>query len=375
MSEYQFYEFAAVDRPVTEDEAPYPWSVSSRATVTPWRWRNVYTWGDFRGSVAKMMEFYDAHVYLANWDTFWFALAFPEDMLSAQDVQPYLTDDWLEVDERAGRTILTWTLAPEEPTGEWVDGDGILDRLLSIREELLRDDWRALYLGWLARWSRWGDVAEDEDEEGQFVLEPPVPAGLGGLTSAQRELADRLAVDPDLLSAAAEIDVPLPDRDKALRDAVVALSREEMTACLLRVAKGEGGRVAAELNRLVRGCNQPVVTGRRTLERLWESARRLREERLRREAEEKERRRREREAKRKARLRSLMERANAAWDEADALAQHKSKTSYDQAAKRVRELRDAYALAGRDDEYQECLSGFRDRNTRRPALIRRIADL
>ena len=51
VSEYQFYEFVAVDGPVTEDEAPYPWSVSSRAEVTPRRWRNVYNWGDFHGSV------------------------------------------------------------------------------------------------------------------------------------------------------------------------------------------------------------------------------------------------------------------------------------------------------------------------------------
>jgi len=375
MSEYQFYEFAAIDRPVTEDEAPYPWSVSSRAEVTPWRWCNVYNWGDFHGSTAKMMEYYDAHVYLANWGTFRFVLAFPEDMLSAQDVQPYLTGDWLEVDERAGRTILTWTLADEEPDGGWAEGDGILDRLLSIREELLRGDWRALYLGWLARWSSWGDVAEDEDEETQFILEPPVPPGLGELTAAQRELADRLEVDPDLLSAAAELDVPLPDRDRVLRDAVGALSREEITACLLRVASGEGSRVAAELNRLVRGCSQPAVRGRRTLGRLWESARRQREKRVRREAEEKERHRREREAKRKARLQSLMERANAAWDEADSLAQHRGKASYDKAAERVRELRDAYALAGRDGEYQKCLRAFRDRHGQRPALMRRIADL
>jgi len=95
MSECQFYEFVAVDKPVTEEEAPYPWSVSSRAEVTPWRWRNVYNWGDFRGSVEKMMAFYDAHVYLANWGTFRFALGFPEEMLSAQDVQAYLTDEWL----------------------------------------------------------------------------------------------------------------------------------------------------------------------------------------------------------------------------------------------------------------------------------------
>ena len=70
-----------------------------------------------------------------------------------------------------------------------------------------------------------------------------------------------------------------------------------------------------------------------------------------------------------------MERVDAVCGEADSLAEHKEKTSYDRAAECVRELRDAYALAKRDDEYQKSLRAFRDRHGRRPALMRRIADL
>ncbi len=375
MSEYQFYEFAAVDQAVLEVDAPYPWSISSRAEVTPWRWRNVYNWGDFRGSTEKMMEFYDAHVYLANWGTFRFMLAFPEDMVSVEDVQVYASDESLDVYKRGGRTLLSWTIAPEDSTGEWVEGDGLLDQLLPIREELLRGDWRALYLGWLAKWRWWDDESEDLAEELQCIHEPPVPPGLGKLTCAQQELADRLDVDQDLLQAAAELEMPMPDRDIALQEAVEALSREELTGLLLRVAAGEGNRVSAELNRLARDDRPSAAAGQRRLGQLCEAARRHREKRLRREAEQKERRRRERKAKRKAHLQSLLERADAAWDEADSLAQHTSKTSYDQAAARVRELGDAYALAKRENEYRKRLNQFRDRHSRRPALLRRLADL
>ena len=90
MSEYQYYEFAAIDGPVTEDENPYPWSISSRAEITPRRWRNVYNWGDFGGSVGRMMELYDAHIYLTNWGTFRFALAFPKGMFDPAVAEPYL---------------------------------------------------------------------------------------------------------------------------------------------------------------------------------------------------------------------------------------------------------------------------------------------
>ncbi len=81
MSEYQYYEFAAIDGPVTEADAPYVYSVSSRAEITPRRWRNVYNFGDFRGSPIRMMEHYDAHVYVTNWGTFQFMIGFPENLL------------------------------------------------------------------------------------------------------------------------------------------------------------------------------------------------------------------------------------------------------------------------------------------------------
>jgi hypothetical protein len=49
MSEYQYYEFQAVDRPLTAEQMTQLRSLSSRATITPTRFTNFYTWGGFKG--------------------------------------------------------------------------------------------------------------------------------------------------------------------------------------------------------------------------------------------------------------------------------------------------------------------------------------
>ena len=375
MSEYQFYEFAAIDGPVTEADAPYVYSVSSRAEITPWRWRNVYNWGDFGGSPIRMMEHYDAHVYVTNWGTFQFMLAFPEKLLSAQVVQPYLAEDWLTAYERAGRTILCWRRDTEEPDDAWIEGEGVLDTLLPIRDELLRNDFRALYLGWLARQSWWGHPDEDDENDTGLEQEPPVPPALDELTEAQEELATELYVDPDLLAAAGTFETPVPDRREELEQALGRLSRDAMREYLLRVAEGGAARVSTELNRLVPPPVDADPSQRRRVCELRELAREIRKERLRFEAEEEERKRREREAKRRAHLESLIRRADEAWHEAEALAGPKKASAYDQAAARIRDLRDAYALAGRSAQFRQRLDAFRQQYARRPALLRRLAKL
>src|SRR3954468_8722114 len=54
MSEYQYYEFLAVDRPLTEPEMRELRAVSSRAVITPTRFTNHYEWCRLqKGNVAR----------------------------------------------------------------------------------------------------------------------------------------------------------------------------------------------------------------------------------------------------------------------------------------------------------------------------------
>ena len=70
MSEYQYYEFLALDQPLTDRQMKEVRAFSSRARITPTSFVNEYHWGDFRGDTNSFMtKYYDAFVYYANWGT------------------------------------------------------------------------------------------------------------------------------------------------------------------------------------------------------------------------------------------------------------------------------------------------------------------
>src|SRR5690242_14235931 len=78
MSEYQFYEFRAVDRPLTPEETASLRKLSSRAEITPTRLEVTYNYGDFRGNPHELMkQYFDAHVYVSNFGFLTFMLRLP----------------------------------------------------------------------------------------------------------------------------------------------------------------------------------------------------------------------------------------------------------------------------------------------------------
>ncbi len=78
MSEYQYYEFHAVDRPLTAKEMAELRSYSTRARITPTTFINDYSWGTFKGDEDAWMErYFDAFLYIADWGTRVLKLALP----------------------------------------------------------------------------------------------------------------------------------------------------------------------------------------------------------------------------------------------------------------------------------------------------------
>ena len=66
MSEYQYYEFVAIDRPLTAKQMAALRAISTRAEITSSRFQNEYQWGDLKADPAKLMErYFDAHLNFA----------------------------------------------------------------------------------------------------------------------------------------------------------------------------------------------------------------------------------------------------------------------------------------------------------------------
>lgn len=70
MSEYQYYEFLAIDHPLDAVERSKMRSLSTRARITATSFVNEYHWGDFRGDPGWLTQrYYYAHLYVPNWST------------------------------------------------------------------------------------------------------------------------------------------------------------------------------------------------------------------------------------------------------------------------------------------------------------------
>lgn len=70
MSEYQYYEFQALERPLSQREMRELRKYSTRAIITDTRFVNHYEGGDFEGDASLWMQkYFDAFLYYANWGT------------------------------------------------------------------------------------------------------------------------------------------------------------------------------------------------------------------------------------------------------------------------------------------------------------------
>jgi hypothetical protein len=90
MSTYQYYEFQAIDRPLTAEEQQAVARLSSRVDPHPRRAVFVYNWSNFRGNPAEVLaRYYDAMLYMANWGSRRLMFRFPQPVLDLERAQAY----------------------------------------------------------------------------------------------------------------------------------------------------------------------------------------------------------------------------------------------------------------------------------------------
>lgn len=271
MSEYQYYEFLALDRPLTEAEQDEVRGFSASATITADSFTNEYHGGDFRGDPAEMVRrYYDAHLYLASWGSRRIMLRLPRTMLDPEVVAPYCVDDGLMMTVTEEHVILEMVSENDE---EEEDEEDSLPDIARIRAQLAAGDLRPLYLGWLSVYGGWERDEEAFDEDDDQELEPRVPAGLGALTPAQRALAGFLRLDADLLDVAAQASTARP-AGRAVTATIAGLTDEEKDRLLLMVADDQAGRVKLELLRglLAEPAQEGSAKPRRTVGELLDAA-------------------------------------------------------------------------------------------------------
>jgi hypothetical protein len=348
VSEYQYYEFLAIDRPLSVEELAYVRSLSRRVQPTPSQAVFTYAYGDFPGDPLKLLaKHYDIMLYLANWGSRQLAFRFPKTALDQQVMEPYYYGvEEIELTTVGQHVILNIAFHEGEPLGWIEDDEAQLAPLAPLRDDILRGDLRALYLAWLASAARetgMGRESDDEDwddeeerDDSDDLIEPPIPPGLGQLTVPLRAFMEFFGIDQDLVGAAALTSPPLKATKEPIERWVPLLPEAERNAFLVRAARGEA--IGAELLRRLReigGEARPAAStaSRRTFSAIVAAAGDVRRQRQQRERQEAER-------ARLAKLEALAKREEQVWAQLPGLLAQRTARGYDQAVAHLAELRD-----------------------------------
>ena len=195
MSEYQYYEFQAIDRPLSEADRQALRDLSTRARITATSFTNSYEWGDFKGDPAKLMErWFDLHLYLANWGSRRLMIRLPKRLIDRHLLDAFLGEvDCAEL-RVSGENLILDIGRDEVESEDWDDGSGWLAALAPLRAEVLAGDLRLFYLLWLTAVE--ADAFEADEPE-------PMP-GIGPMTASLEAFAEFFGIDSDLVEAAAE---------------------------------------------------------------------------------------------------------------------------------------------------------------------------
>ena len=325
MSEYQYYEFLAMDRLLTQREMGELRSISSRAEITPSNFSNEYNWGDLKADPGELLErYFDLHLYLANWGTRRLAMKLPLEAFPLEEVKPYLVSDCASVRPRLGMGV-------SSSSADLVDDGAVVRGLQPAGEfqamaEFLRIDEDLIYGSLL----------------GEQRAHEPEPLGLA-------QWIGRLPV-------------------------------EEKDALLLRVARGEHAAVEAVLSRRFKNEARAERTidrgGRRTVVELLNRADEIQEARESERARKAEEARRQREATvvaaRKEHLDALASRKARVWEEIEKLVSATKPKCYDLAVKRLVDLRELAQRDNHEKEFGRRLIELRGRHLRKPSFNARL---
>ena len=376
MSEYQFYDFRALDRPLTRNEMAALRSISTRAAITATSFTNHYEWGDLKANPSKLLEkYFDASVYVANWGTHEFCIRLPQGSVDYKLLHAMAPGKSLRVRKTATFVIVEFGFESEWDGED--DGTGWMASLMPLRSDLLRGDLRCLYLGWL-RCAQ--DRGLDEDK-----LEPPVPAGLGELSGPLHALIEFLEIDEDLVEVAAQASKPLaagPSR-RELSAWIRGLPEKDKEELLITAAVDQGERWRNDLVRRFRRTNLQQISDvlaaseRRKAgdllaaadARAKERARLLNEQHTAEAAKRKE----EDLANRARYLDQLGRRQLEIWKQVAAHVQTRQPKDYDRAVSLLTDLHDLAVWRGQTAEFQTALEKIRQIHAAKGSFLRRLA--
>jgi len=369
MSEYQYYEFRAIDQPLTEEQKEVVSSLSSRAYVTSHQASFVYNYGDFRGDEEQLMkDYFDIMLYMSNWGTRRLMFRIPSSLIDVEQVAPFCISEIIDhnfTDDR--KNIILDLNFHDGEHDDWIEGEGWLDELVFLREELIQGDFRVLYLVWLKA----AEKALEMEEIDENTLEPPVPNGLKQLSNAQKNYARYLDLDEAMINIASENCNDLQNDEINTEKWISKLSEEEKCNFLVRLSRKEKN-LSILLNRrlhefALKEQNQKIINfvEKRTISKLIELAKEWHQKKKKEEREKAE-------LAHKKKLELLATKKTQVWNDIYSLIEEKKSRSYDKALDLLKALHELALSQGDFQTFRKHIEKIQHMYSNRPAMLRRI---
>ena len=376
MSEYQYYEFQAIDRPLNEADRKALRDLSTRARITATSFTNSYEWGDFKGDPAKLMErWFDLHLYLTNWGSRRLMMRLPRRLVDQRLLDAFLGEVDCAAVSVCGENLIVDINRHEVEAEDWDDGSEWLDALTPLRDEVLAGDLRLFYLVWL--------MAVEDDT---FDADDPEPMpGLGPMTEVLETFAAFFGIDSDLVQAAAErpaIALPRVTRSADVGKILSAMTDSEKTDMLARLYDGDvhaGAVLRAKVrDRMTVTAGTSPVTARTVgelraradaigLARAQAAAKQL--------AAQRKRQAKEAEKARRIRLDAVAQRGDSIWREVEAEIERRNSKGYDKAISLLLDLQAVAEERGATRDFDKRLQAIRERHARKPQFVVRLATI
>ena len=190
MSEYQYYYFESIDKPLTEQQQKELRKISTRAQINSRRFENEYHFGDLKADPENLLKkYFDVHLYYANWGTRIIMFKLPAKSVDFPLLKQYDNGETVRIAKSGSHVIVDITADCDEDD-EWWEESQKISKYISFRDDLLAGDYRCLYIAWLAG--------------GGKRKSPPMPSGMKKLSGTLRSFVDFMYLDEKKLSKALE---------------------------------------------------------------------------------------------------------------------------------------------------------------------------
>jgi len=369
MSEYQFYEFRAIDKPLSKEDKAEIGSWSSRTNPSNTGAIFTYSYGSFPKDVITVTEkYFDAMFSVSNWGTTRLIFKFPTSLLTTDRIRQYCSENGLGIIKKSDFILLDIGYSEEEGGGNWIEGEGWLSSVISLRNDIINEDYRCLYLIWLkdAISSFESDLGDSNSDD----YEPQVPDGLNDLNDALQDFVDIFQINKDYITAAAENSkLQNPERPIDLALYLDELSKNEKQDYLKRLLNDEPFLNIKLKTRLKEFLDKNETSlkkaPRRTIGEIMQKAKEIKRER-------KNKAKIESEEKQLKKLITLEGQEFKIWAKVSQLISEKNTKAYDEVILLLKDLKELSIYKNRFNDFCEDIELIKKKYSRLSGLTSRI---